>query len=570
MTRLGSSPLALVLALALACGPTPRSARVLVPVVPTSASHVVPMTPGGDLALKTTSAERAVMTEEAPVTTTDPPEPPQLEAEMGRVYDDERALTVARVEGDFGCLRATDAAVNPPLRLLEVKEHVRLWASIGPAFPSFLRRGRAVLSVTTVGPSPSLLACGPAIALDLAPGRYWIRGQTRTTIYGEAGQPPLPSGFMYRVSKLGDTSCPAQLATRGVHDWDGDFPFEVTQDWLIDADTKRDFRVDYQMAFMNPGTRLLVNAPYPTCQRVVADVPAKLQPLPSRTHGYRDFRFAFWDLHPVPAFGGRMVTEYPARYSTITGSYEVGRLSRCIEGFASDSPARDRFSERLCAEWLRQTEPTRPPYELVASWLDSAPAVRSQLLPATATASSKGLALLRALDDEGFRAEIGATVCAPRPGKTELVLQLRLHGLRDVAGSWSREAWLLFTRAPGHADVLSGVFDSSPCPLAADPDGVEDFMEAWLEQPWRAGSGGATSADHDRVQRARHAERVASVDTGACARANDPAAPSSWLYSVFIAPSDGGAPAPTYFVVSGRSGAFSVVRSGRIQPAHCP
>jgi hypothetical protein len=558
MTRLGS----ISLALALACGPTPRSPRVLVPVAPPSASHLVPMTPGAALARKT---------KQAPLTVADAPEPQLLEAEMGRVYDDERALTVARVESDFGCARASDAAVNPPLRLLEVNENVRLWASIGPAFPSALRTGRALLSVTTVGPSPALLACGPAIALDLAPGRYWIRGQTRTTIYGESGQAPLPSGFMYRVSKVGDTSCPAQLATRGIHDWDGDFPFEVTQDWLIDADTKRDFRVDYQVAFMNPGTRLLVNAPYPTCQRVVADVPAKLQPLPSRTHGYRDFRFAFWDLHPVPAFGGRMITEYPARYSTITGSYEVGTLSRCIEGFASDSPARDRESERLCAEWLRQTEPTRAPYELAASWLDRAPAERPQVLPAPAAASPEAQALLRALDDEGFRAEIsGGTACAPRPGRTELVLQLRLHGLRDVAGSWSREAWLLFTRAPGHADVLSGVFDSSPCPLAAEPDGVEDFMEAWLEQPWRAGRGGASSVDHGRVQRARRAERIASADIGACARANDPAAPSSWLYGVFIAPSDGSAPAPTYFVVSGRPGTFSVVGSGRVQPAHCP
>jgi hypothetical protein len=190
-----------------------------------------------------------------------------------------------------------------------------------------LRTGRALLSVTTVGSSPHLLACGAAIALDLAPGRYWIRGQTRTTIYSESCQPPLPSGFMYRVSKPGDASCPAQLATRGVHDWDGAFPFEVTRDWLVDGDTKRDFRVDYQMAFMNPGTRLLVNAPYPACQRVVADVPAKLQPLPLRSHGYRDFRFAFWELHPVPGFGGRVVTEYPASYSPVTGSYEVGNSS---------------------------------------------------------------------------------------------------------------------------------------------------------------------------------------------------------------------------------------------------
>lgn len=429
MTRLGSS--CLVLTLALACAPTARSAGVPIPTAPRSANRAAPMPSGGALAHQTPSARGAVTARHAPVTVADAPEPQLLEVEMGEVHDDVEPLSIARVEADFGCAHATDAAVNPPLRLLEVKENVRFWASTGPIFPSSLRTGRALLSVTTVGSSPHSLACGAAIALDLAPGRYWIRGQTRTTIYSESWQSPLPSGFMYRVSKPGDASCPAQLATRDVHDWDGAFPFEVTRDWLVDADTKRDFRVDYQMAFMNPGTRLLVNTPYPACQRVVADVPAKLQPLPSRTHGYRNFRFAFWELHPLPGFGGRMVTEYPASYSPVTGSYEVGPFSRCIEGFASDSPASDRASERLCGEWLRQTQPTRVPYEFVTSWLDRAPAERSQVPPAPAPASPRALALLRALDDEGFRAEIsGATACAPLPGRTEFAFQLLLYGPR--------------------------------------------------------------------------------------------------------------------------------------------
>jgi hypothetical protein len=207
----------------------------------------------------------------------------------------------------------------------------------------------------------------------------------------------------------------------------------------------------------------------------------------------------------------------------------------------------------------------------VTSWLDSAPGARAQLPHAPALASNRTSALLRALDDEGFRAEIsGATACAPRPKRTEFAFQLRLYGPRDAAGKWSREASLLVTRAAGHADLLSAVFDSSPCPLAADPDGIEEFMDAWLDGPWRAASGGATSSDHDRVQRARRAERIASVDVSACAGSTDPAALSSWLYSVYLAPSDGSAPAPTYFLVSGRPGAFLVIHSGPVQPAHCP
>ncbi len=504
-----------------------------------------------------------------------PPEPPSLQTVPGTMHASETPLTPARREADFGCEHATDARASPPLHLLELTEPLRLWASTGPAFPTSLVTRRALLSVTTAGTEATTLACGASISVDLEPGRYWVRGQTRTTLQGDSGDSRAPIGFAYRLSALGDGSCPAALATRGIHDWDGEFPFEVSAE-RVDADAVPDVRVDYQLGYTSAATRLLVTEPYPTCLRVVADG-GVARAEPGWTHGHRNYRWAFRPLHPVQGWGGRVITEYDAPYSTTTNSYEVGRFRACHEALPSDSPRSDRARELYCARWLRATDPMTWPDGLVARWLDAAPAARELVPHAASLASEATSALLRALDEEGSRATVkGGAACAPAPQRRDFAFHV---ALLSTEGEHARDAYVLVTRRPGVSDELAGVFfDSSPCAAEDVPLGAATFFERWLDEPWRAARASTSGAPgieaaHARWSGASRAARVQDQETSSCATSLLAPASPSWLFTAWVAPAPGataiGEPTPIYVTVGRRALGFVVLAASDVKPAHC-
>ncbi|MDF3067634.1 MAG: hypothetical protein K0R38_3235 [Polyangiaceae bacterium] len=501
----------------------------------------------------------------------EPPEPPRLEAARGPMHTSVTALTPAATEAVFGCAHATDERLSPPLHLLEVTEPVRFWASTGPKFPASLVTQRALVSLTTSEQEPKTLACGETISVDLEPGRYWVRGQTRTTLKGDGDA---PVGFAYRLSEPGDSRCPAALATRGIHDWNGEFPVEVSAE-RVNADPVIDVRVDYQLAYTSAATRLLVSEPYPACLRVVADG-GVARARPGWSHGYRKYRWAFRPLHPVEGWGGRVITEYDAPYSPIDASYQGLRFLGCHEAFPDDSPSSDRERERLCNRWLRATDRMTWPHALVLRWLDAPPGERGRVPHTAALASPATSALLRTLDDEGARAELtGATACAPRPGAADFAFHLTLHG---VHGDPAREAFVLVSRRSGTVDEVAGVFEQSPCAPEDVPGELEAFVERWRDQPWTAarlasgGSAGIATA-HGRLQRAHRDERLEGADLSRCATSLTSPAAASWLYSARLVPppprSDLGSPLPSYFVWKRRGSTFVVTEATDVKPSHC-
>ncbi|WP_438003019.1 hypothetical protein WME89_29315 [Sorangium sp. So ce321] len=486
-------------------------------------------------------------------------------------------LTPARTEAEFGCEALAADAASPPLWVIEVPMPLRLWASTGPSPSPERTTTRGLLSVQAVsdaGPG-KVLGCGPALSVELAPGRYHLRGQVRSAQYAESGVPPGIDGFAYRIGELADRSCPMDLATRGVHDWDGQFPFTVDTALDLNADGRREVRVEYQMGFMNPGTRLLVNEAYPRCLTVVADVPAHLRPLPARTHGFSDLRFSFWRLHPVDGFGGRMTIEYDGKYDAATSAYDVSRFIRCRDGYPGESPAADRERERLCERWLRSNDESAVPYETVERWL-GAPEHRGRLENPAELAGTQATALLRALDAGGSRWEYsGVNECAPRAKEHAWVFGLRLHAARDPPRAWSREAFVVVRRSPGQPARVSAVLDASPCPVADVPGDLESFVDAWLEKPWREASAEASGspglrAQHLRLQRARAAERIESTEVSGCA--TPPDAPA-WLWTARVpaAPPFAGymSSTPTYLVIKRAAGGFVVDSSAEVRPPPC-
>ncbi|KYF59486.1 hypothetical protein BE08_35205 [Sorangium cellulosum] len=486
-------------------------------------------------------------------------------------------LTPARTEAEFSCEAMAADAASPPLWAIEVPRPLRLWASTGPS-PEFTTT-RALISVQAMlddGPG-DVLACGPALSAELAPGRYALRGRVRSTRYTESGVPPGIDGFAYRIDELADSSCPKDLATRGIHDWDGQFPFTVDTDLDLNADGTRDLRVEYQMAFMNPGTRLLVHEAYPRCLRIVADVPALLRPLPTRTHGFSDLRFSFWELHPVDGFGGRMVFEYDGKYNTSTSAYSVSRFVRCRDGYPGESPAADRERERLCERWLRASHDSAVPYDLVERWLN-VPAYRDRLESPAELAGAQATALLRALDAEGVRWgwQVGAIrACAPRAGQRAWVFGLELHAQRDPPRTWSREAFVVVRQPRGQPARVSAVLDASPCPVADVPSDLEAFVDAWIEKPWSAARSEASGASglraqHLRLQRARAAERIELAEVSGCAAPPD--APA-WLWTARIssppALAEHMGSTPTYLVLRRSATGFVVDSGTEVRPPHC-
>ncbi|WP_437475821.1 hypothetical protein WME75_24495 [Sorangium sp. So ce1014] len=500
-----------------------------------------------------------------------------LEWRLGEYAARPEPLTPARTEAELGCEAMAADAANPPFWVIEVPKPLRLWASTGP-FPSpELTTTRALISVQAMsdtGPG-DVLACGPALSVELAPGRYALRGRVRSAQYTESGVPPGIDGFAYRISELADRACPTDLATRGIHDWDGQFPFTVDTDLDLNADGKRDVRVEYQPGFMNPGTRLLVKEEYPRCLRVVADLPARLRPLPTRKHGFSDLRLGFWRLHPVDGFGGRMVIEYDGKYDASTSAYDVNRFVRCRDGYPGESPAADRERERLCERWLRSNDDSAVPYELVERWL-GVPAYRDRLENPTELAGTQATALLRALDAEGVRWQYGAVrACEPRAGERAWVFGLELHAQHDPPQAWSREAFVVVRQPRGQPARVSAVLDASPCPVADVPSDLESFVDAWLEKPWREARSAASgspglSAQHRRLQRARAAERIELADVSGCA--TPPHAPA-WLWTARIpappALSEYMSSTPTYLVIRRSAAGFVVDSSTEVRPPHC-
>lgn len=486
-------------------------------------------------------------------------------------------LTPARTEAELSCEAMAEDAANPPLWVIEVPKPLRLWASTGPSPSPELTTTRALISLQAMsdtGPG-NVLGCGPALSVELAPGRYALRGRVRSAQYTESGVPPGIDGFAYRISELADRACPTDLATRGIHDWDGQFPFTVDTDLDLNTDGRRDVRVEYQPGFMNPGTRLLVKEEYPRCLRVVADLPARLRPLPTRKHGFSDLRLGFWRLHPVDGFGGRMVIEYDGKYDASTSAYDVNRFVRCREGYLGESPAADRERERLCERWLRSNDDSAVPYELVERWL-GVPAYRDRLESPTELAGTQATALLRALDAEGVRWQYGAVrACEPRAGERTWVFGLELHAEHDPPQAWSREAFVVVRQPRGQPARVSAVLDASPCPLADVPSDLESFVDAWLEKPWseaRSAASGSPGlrAQHLRLQRARAAERIELADVSGCA--TPPHAPA-WLWTALIpappALAEYMSSTPTYLVIRRSAGGLVVDSSTEVRPPHC-
>jgi hypothetical protein len=506
---------------------------------------------------------------------TEVPPPPALETEPGAMRSVDDALTPARTEADYGCRHATDARLSPPLRLLQVSQPVRLWASTGPEFPASLVTRRALLSVTTTGDSPTLLACGAQVAVDLAPGRYWIRGQTRSAFQVGTGENAVAPGLVYRLAQPGDSACPVELATRGIHDWDGEFPYEVHTDERINADAKPDVRIEYQAGYTSAGTRLLVSVPYPACFRVVAEAPALVRALPSRSAGFRDYRWIFRPLHPVETWGGRVFAEYDARYSPDSAMYDQGRFVSCHEALPSESGRADRERELWCERWLRAIAPMSVPNALVARWLDAAPSERGRV-PSSASANSAAtVELLRALDSEGFSAELlGGSACAPAARRLDFVFRVKLH---PPAAALKREVFVLATRRPGRHDEIAGVFADPPCAAEDVPGALEAFLDAWREQPWSEARRSSSDAPgiaraHAALQRASRAERLDGAELSTCATSPEAPAPT-WLVAARLTPepqlADVGSVLPSYFIVGRRGASFVVLSATDVRPAHC-
>jgi hypothetical protein len=447
-----------------------------------------------------------------------------------------------------------------PLARLHATRRARLWASVGPA-GSTRDQGRSLLMLarTTESGAIASIACGAAWGVDLEPGDYLVYGSTRTRPNNDSAP-----GFLYRISQPGDRSCPAALATRGIHDWDGEFPFSIRPAGDLNGDGVPDMAVAYQYAYMNPGTRLLVTSRYPDCYRIVLDEASGVRLLGTRTRGWRDIKLDYWTLHPDPFFGGRMTVSFAAGYDTRLGAYTPLRFERCADGFPVD-PADTALRERLCnAHFRAAAAPSL--FDQLERWLASAPAER----PAWDLGEA-GRALLDAIDERGMRWSLGAEQECPSAGNTRVFsTNLRLRAEADNDDTWTREVFVNFELNPRDPRVrVTSISDSSPCPVAPDAPEALDAVSEWLAADGARIADPVLRAAHRKLRRALEAEQLQLTDVRSCA--SEPQKPT-WLWSALLSsgsPSDS-IHTPVYLRLGATQGRRQVIGVSAVAPPQCP
>lgn len=482
--------------------------------------------------------------------TTTPSAWPDLDETAGGTQPIDTPLPFAAKESEFSCAALTKAIsernrsdVIEPVAHLRVSYSKRLWASIGPEPLSVRKSGRSLLLLARAAAdgSRAALACAANFGLDLEPGDYFIYGATRT----RQGYAPTP-GPLFRVSPRGDTACPADLASRGLHDWDGEFPIETRAVGDLDDDGKADLAVDYQYGYTNPGTRLLVARPYPDCLRIVADEAGTIEPLPQRTHGWRDIAYAYWSLHPNEFFGGRMVVRYAGHYDRALDAYSATQFQRCTDGFpdaGSDTVRR----ERLCDQSYRD-RPVQSASELTEEWLSSAPARRPPW-----NVGELGTQLLNAVDEQEQTFNVDADYECPMSGTTRrFTLDLKLRTSTDGDKTWTRELFLNWELgARDRSPRLASISESSLCPFTPDEaDGALEFGESW-------------------AARAHPRARVESASVRGCA--SSPGRPT-WLWSALLHSGSDRDPqlSPIYLLLGQPRGKWQILHTSQVVPGQCP
>jgi len=443
---------------------------------------------------------------------------------------------------------------------LKLSQPQRLWASVGAEPLSPRSSGRSLLVLTRADSSDgprSIVACAANFGLDLPSGDYFIYGATRIS-HSYFPQ----TGPIYRVSRPGDETCPAQLATYGISDWNGDFPVSTRAAGDLDGDGAADLAVDYQYAFTNPGTRLLVARPYPDCYRVALDEAASVLPFGTRTQGWNDIVYSYWSLHPVEFLGGRMSVSFAGRYDRKLGRYTPARFQRCVDGFP-DGASDQRQREQLCNQYYRAAL-LRSADDITDEWLSSAPAQR--------TAWQTGeleRQLLDAIDEQELRFGVERAVECPRAGKTRrFTVNLKLRSATDSDQTWTRELFVNWQLGPRDTDLrLSSVSESSPCPFADDASDALEFVESWAEKANPVAA--SLSSAHSALQRAQARGRLELPNVRGCA--SEPGTPT-WTWSAILLSGKEDAPLRTpLYLLLGRSGErWQVLGSSQIAPAQCP
>src|SRR6478736_1648098 len=479
----------------------------------------------------------------------------------------DEALPFVATESGFSCAALSKAitetglaGATQPLAHLKLSQPQRLWASVGPEPLSPRSSGRSLLVLARADSSDgprSTIACAADFGLDLPPGDYFIYGATRVS-HSYFPQ----TGPMYRVSRPGDETCPAQLATRGISDWNGDFPISTRAAGDLDGDGAADLAVDYQYAFTNPGTRLLVARPYPDCYRVALDEPATVLPFGTRTHGWSDVVYSYWSLHPVEFLGGRMSVSFAGLYDRKLGRYTPARFQRCVDGFP-DEGSDKRQRERLCNQYYR-TALQRSADDITDEWLSSTPSQR------TAWQTGKlEKQLLDAIDEQGQRFSLEGAVECPRAGKTRrFTVNLKLRSAADSDQTWTRELFVNWELRPRDTDLrLSNVSESSPCPFPDDTADALEFVESWAEHANTVPA--SLSSVHSTLQRAHARGRLELPSVRGCA--SEPGTPT-WTWSAILLSGKEDAPLRTpLYLLLGRSGEqWQVLGSSQIAPAQCP
>lgn len=454
----------------------------------------------------------------------------------------------------------TSAVWQTPLARLHATRAERLWASVGPtSSPRSKQRSLLLLVRLADDGTVTRVACAAAWGVDLEPGQYLIYGATRTRPNNDS----VP-GFLFRVNHAGDHSCPAELATRGIHDWDGDFPFSVRPAGDLNGDGAPDLAVAYQYAYLNPGTRLLISRPYPECYRIVLDEASAVQLLETRTRGWRDIELRYWSLHPDSFFGGRMTVSFAGRYDSQLGAYAPLRFDGCADGFPgkqSDTAQR----ERLCNAFYRAAPPLSL-LEQIEHWLASAPAQR----PAWDLGES-GRELLDAIDERGMRFDLGAEDECPTRGNTRVfTTNLKLRSDTDSEQSWTRQLFVTFELGVRETRArVTSISESSPCPVAPEAPEALDYVSEWLGVDAIRTKDPALGSARSRLRRALKADRLQLSDVRSCA--SDPQKPT-WLWSALLSSGPANDPiyTPLYLRLTATQGHWQVLGVSSVAPPQCP